>query len=368
MEFQAGRKQKSEAEAEVNSNEVVNESPEFDFADDLSNSDSLKETLTQLAFTPTFARMKLQVTQSTNTEEAFNTSADTIILLDEDEDPSPQNSGDVKPLIVGGSDNTLILSQDTPPPPPRDKKSQELEWSFAKEVEINNPRANHWVRQMLSASMKKLTLNDATRPLESFEEMRSPSRTMEDLREGMKLSSEIMKKGVKHHSKDSKAKSKKFLPVKIKQKSQAKTLIPSQRRNRSQFLEKLLKEEAGDNGDDEDFSPSTSKQSVRKKRRRSSSSEVLPPTPSSSPVSRTTKRPRRGAKKKPVVKKSQPEPWPLEDSPGPRSSPLVTARKTDSEAPGTCPICFRHMKISVLERHAGENIFECQYDCNSHHL
>ena len=128
------------------------------------NVSDVKEIMTQLAFTPTFAKMKILADSESSLAlaESPHTSLDTVIV------ESPEQESDIRSQISRILDtmdkedstvDTLILEPDTP-----------LSTSTPVDVVPNssakatspgvNPKANFWVEEMLSGRKKKMTVKE----------------------------------------------------------------------------------------------------------------------------------------------------------------------------------------------------------------
>jgi len=363
---------------EINFNGIVpsSSSPESETENDESKSGEMKKILTQLAFTPTFANMRIRNYESPECENlgGLNSSADTLLLdLSSADtvilDPSSQtveavidlppqveiNDGDTQLLtdIDGGTQlltdiddgGTQLLNNVGSPQllkdivdggtpllteeknsPNDDDEEDEVPHLEVRDKNSNpegrkgslSSRANFWLTQLTTASRKKITMKDisassSSDPLSTSKKMRSPKETMKEFQEGMNLASEIMKKGLRHTGRENKP----TLWIKVERLS-------------------------ADDVEEEEIEPDTAKRSARRKRSRSQSEEELQPAPSLCPgVNKSEGRKRGRPRKKPLNSpvKSSPAPVQSNNSPAPAlasnsSSPSPVSRAAEGRKRG----------------------------------
>ena len=254
--------------------------------------------------------------------QSLNTSSADTVLVSQNSQPSlVLEVEEMEEEEMGGGDTQIIDQSDqsdcrSDKSLARDQNSNDAEKKKSITKEFKNSGANYWLNEMLKSRSKpkKLDIEDPSFPFTSSFSQRMKTNmnqnsveTLDEFLGGISLSDKIVKTGLRHPAKHTRGKG----WVKLKKK------------NTNLFMEKLL------GGVQEVGEPATSS-SKTGKRSRSSSPEELPgpsTTPTTSPVTSRSRR-----------KKNR------EDS----------AKKTNKQPAGTCPLCYKSMRLSVLQEHAGE--------------
>ena len=264
--------------------------------------------------------------------QGLNTSSADTVLVSQNSQPPPEEVEEMEEMeeedLVGGGD-TQIIDQSDPPSSDcwsdkslaRDQNSNDAEKKKSITKEFKNSGANYWLNEMLKSGSKpkKLDIEDPSFPFTSSSSQRMITKisqnSVESLDEflgGISLSDRIVKTGLRH-------------PAKL---TRGKGWVKLKKKNTNLFMEKLL------GGGQKDGEPAASSSQARK-RRRSSSPEELPGTSNTPTTSPVTSRPKR--------KKNREE-----------TRAGDSAKKSKEQPVGACPLCYRSMRVSVLQEHAGE--------------
>ena len=357
------------------------ESAEFRSQDQENNSNgkvfsdqdiTVKEILNNLSFTPTFPKTEERpdspvVMIVSDTEEpqdedgdddgdedgdkeddhslselsqsqSLNTSSADTVSVGQNSQPPPLEEEQEEQMEddMDMMEATQIVDQSDPPSPDSQSLAMDQNSNNAKEKsrnkKIKNPGANYWMKEMIKSRSKpkKLDIEDPNFPFTSSQEMNmtknpNPVETLKDFLEGISLTDQLVKTGVRH-------------PAKL---TRGKPWAKLTKKNRNLFLEKLSEGEG-------DCAPATSSEKAGKRSRASSPEETPEPSTSISTTSPVTGRFKR-RKIRDVTKRKSSSPDP--------ATPNTSRVKGKKEPPmGTCPICNRSMKCSVLEIHAGEAV------------
>ena len=280
---------------------------------------------------------ELSLSQSLNTS-----SADTVSVSQNSQPPALEEEDNTDLLEA-----TQIVDQSDPPSPDPQSLARDQNSNKSKEKslnslislhrEIQNPGANYWMNEMIKSRTKpkELDIEDPNFPFNpsSSQKMnlnQSPVETLKDFLGEISLTDQLVKTGVRH-------------PAEL---TRGRHWAKLKKKNRNLFLDKL----SGGEGDGE---PATSSSSSKAgKRSRSSSSEETPgPSTSTSTTSPVTSRLKRRKMRDETQRKSS------SPDPATPNTPNTPRGKGKKEPPmGTCPICNRSMKCSVLEIHAGEAV------------